>query len=229
MKILIVDNNVEKPYWGSSSLVRFAAQTVGSTIHVRRGPHDDLPKDVLSYDRVVLSGSATSCLAEAPWIDHLDQAIHKWIDAGIPLFGICYGHQSIVRALGGRTNLRQAESPEFGWTRLERTSASPLLEGLPNVFYSFSTHVEEVASLPKGLIPFARSEWCGIQGFQMERKPVFGVQFHPERDIAESELVFQELLGKNPSEVLLHAGDGRKYFDSKVGDKIFANFFKYGS
>ena len=227
MKILIVDNNVERPYWGSPSICRFAAAVAGATVHVRRAPQDDLPADLMQFDRVVLSGSGTSCLAQADWIDNLDSAIRKWVDAGTPLLGVCYGHQSVVRALAGRQHLQPAENAEFGWSRIERTEESPLLAGLPKSFWSFSAHFEEVYTLPQGFKAFAKSDWCGIQGFQLEGKPVFGVQFHPERNIEEGEDSFRERREKGVPKVLLHPEKSEKLFDAKVGELIFANFFAF--
>jgi len=109
----------------------------------------------------------------------------------------------------------------------QRTEESPLLAGLPKSFWSFSAHFEEVYTLPQGFKAFAKSDWCGIQGFQLEGKPVFGVQFHPERNIEEGEDSFRERREKGVPKVLLHPEKSENLFDAKVGELIFANFFAF--
>jgi GMP synthase (glutamine-hydrolysing) len=142
------------------------------------------------------------------------------IDLGKPFLGVCYGHQSLVRSLGGRQLMRRSHEAEYGWTRIETTGPSALFSGLPSAFYSFSAHQEEVASLPNGMKLLARSERCGIQACELEGKPVFGIQFHPEKTAEEGE----ESLAKRKAADCLHRGQGSRLFDSRVGQTIFGNF-----
>ncbi len=204
---------------------RFARKVPGATLLVRRGPHNDIPGPELQFDRLVISGSGTSCLAEAPWISNLDELIRRTLDAGKPILGVCYGHQSVIRAMAGRQALRRAKAPEFGWTQIQITDPSPLLNGLPKKFCSFSSHYEEVIELPKGLRKLAESDLCAIQAYQLEDRPVFGIQFHPEKDLIDAEKIFKSRRAQGEGHILMHPEKSEKLYDPAIGDTIFKNFF----
>ena len=229
MRILIVDCNILPEYWGASDLVRFGHLAADAIVHVRRAPHEDLP-DLSSvrsrYDRVVISGSMTSILEEKPWISRFQEWIRQLMDRKIPLFGICYGHQIIIKILGEKTCVRRADQPEFGWSRIEVLHPSPLFKGLPKVFYSFSSHYDEVCQLPPGVIHLANSKDCAIQAFHVDGKPIFGVQFHPERDLQGAKESVSEMKKKIRRENFLNLDSGSRLYDPEISKTIFRNFFE---
>lgn len=192
MKILVIDNTIDPTSWGSRELVRFGALIPGASVFVRRAPEGDLPSSPAGFDRVIVSGSKTAATEDAPWISRLHEFILRTIDSGKPFLGVCYGHQSLVRALGGKETVQRAAVPEFGWTQIEIVETSPLFKGLGSAFYSFSSHFDEVCRLPNGMRRLAQSEACGIQACQIEDQPVFGIQFHPEKNLQEAELTLLE-------------------------------------
>lgn len=226
MRLLIIDNTLDPDSWGSSNLARFGRLSSGSTVTVRRAPHDDLPSNPSVYDKVILSGSRTSCLEDAPWISRLDAFVRDWIGSGKPLLGVCYGHQALVRAMAGKTHVRKAAEPEFGWTRIEVLEGSPLLEHVPREFHSFSSHYEEVAELPAGFRRLARSRDCEIQACQLGDRPVFGIQFHPEKDLNEGERILSDKKKAGAPKKLLGLGQGKTLFDASIGETIFGNFLR---
>lgn len=225
MRILIVDNNIDPDCWGAADLRRFATLVPGATVHVRRAPHDDLPRDIKGYDRVVVSGSKTSCLEEAPWITRLDEMIQSCLNEGKPYLGVCYGHQALVRTLAGKTSVRRGTTPEFGWTKIETLAPSPLFQGLPKNFHSFSSHYEEAAILPPGMKLLARSQGCEIQACQLGDRPVFGIQFHPEKTLEEGAKTISNKRKNGEEHVLVNPDAGSKLYDAKVGETLFKNFF----
>jgi GMP synthase (glutamine-hydrolysing) len=226
MRILVIDNNILKPYWGAKDLARFAAEAPGATLEVRRAPQGDLPSNLLKYDRVVISGSVTSANEDAPWIAKLEESIRRWIENGTPLLGVCYGHQMIARTLGGKQSVGRAARPEFGWSRIDVLNEDPLFEGLPQWFYSYSSHYDEVCDLHPSLKLLARSEICGVQAYAMEGKPVWGIQFHPEKNLDEATTEIRAKIKKGEPKELLNPQGGQKLFDPKVGEVIFRNFFR---
>lgn len=224
MKVLVIDNNVDPRCWGSSDITAFARYFPGSEWSVRRGPHDDIPRSASGFDRVILSGSLTAATAEAPWISNLETFIRRCIDGGVPLLGICYGHQMIGRVVGGMDHVRRAERDEFGWSRIEVLEPSMLFDGLGDSFHSFSSHCDEVSRAPKGLKVTARSEICPIQAFEMTDRPVFGIQFHPEKTLEEGRVTFNERKKKGKAKEFLNHLKAAKLFSPKVGETIFRNF-----
>jgi GMP synthase (glutamine-hydrolysing) len=228
MRVLIIDNTIDRNCWGSQELVRFGKLMPGATVHVRRAPEGDLPVSPAPYDRIIVSGSKTSCLDSSPWVLTLLEFTRRAIDLGKPYLGVCYGHQSLVRALSGIDHVRKGAEPEFGWSKIEILqdvkTQSPLLAGLPREFHTFSSHFEEVSHLPAGMIRLAKSAACEIQACQLEGRPVFGIQFHPEKNLAEAEasLAERKKIGK-PRNLLL-PDKSKQLYDAAIGDTLFRNF-----
>ena len=122
---------------------------------------------------VVLSGGPSSVYADgAPSIDP------ALFDAGIPVFGICYGFQVMARALGGevaRTGLS-----EFGRTPLAVAEPGALFAGLPAELSVWMSHGDSVSVAPPGFTVTAASSGAPIAAFESAGTRCAGVQFHPE-------------------------------------------------
>lgn len=224
MKILIVDNNINPQDWGAEGICRLARLAPGITIHVRRAPHEDLPSRLHDYDRIILSGSKTSALADAPWIQKLSEFILQVLHLQKPFLGICYGHQLLARVLGGKNSVRKADLGEFGWTKIHISDPSPLFNEIPREFYSFSSHIDEISELPQGLKKLAFSEICQIQACQLENKPIFGVQFHPEKNNLEAKKYFIEKRKTDPKASLMHSKQSDLLYNPTIGKNLFKNF-----
>jgi anthranilate synthase component 2 len=101
-------------------------------------------------------------------------------DLGIPILGVCLGHQAIACAVGGRVVV--ADRPMHGKTSSIEHDGCGILRELPRPFDAMRYHslVIDPASLPRELGVMA---WCKdgtIMGVRHLRRPIFGVQFHPE-------------------------------------------------
>jgi len=128
--------------------------------------------DPTTYDVIVPMG--------APWSVYDDQTIGTWIDAelamlrqahdaGVPVFGICFGGQSLAAALGG--TVERAPVSEHGWMRID-TLAPDLIDDGP----WFEYHSDRF-TLPPGAQLLATSAHAP-QAFRIGRS--LGIQFHPE-------------------------------------------------
>jgi GMP synthase (glutamine-hydrolysing) len=226
MKILIIDNTIDPNCWGSKSLCDLARLAPNATVCVRRAPQGDLPKNPQDFDRIIVSGSKTSALDDSPWVGQLIDFIKRSLDRKRAFLGVCYGHQVLARSIGGKEVVGKAAKPEFGWTKIHVTATAPILEGLPPTFYSFSSHFEEVQQLPKSMKILANSEDCAIQACQLDQLPVYGVQFHPEKTIAEAKQTFSESKKSKTPVALLHPSKSEELYDPKVGEMIFKNFLQ---
>ncbi len=224
MKVLIIDNTLDPDSWGCSNLKKYVLRSSDRTAFVRRSPTADLPESIRGYDRLVLSGSRMSCLDKTPWTDKLDGLVLEALNTNRPILGVCYGHQTLNRTLGGRQVLRKAPQSEFGWTEIEVIEKAPLFAGLPDRFWTFSSHYEEVTELPKGMRLLARSNDCAVQACRLEDLPVYGIQFHPEKSLEESKRSIAGWKKDERRSQIRFPEESEKYFDETVGDRIFENF-----
>ena len=104
--------------------------------------------------------------------------------AGVPMLGVCLGHQSLGEAFGGRTV--RANRTMHGKTGPIRHTGEGLFEGIPSPFAVARYHslVSEASALPDALEPVAWStdpeDEGEIQAMRHRTLPLWGVQFHPE-------------------------------------------------
>jgi len=224
MNTLIIDNNIYPEYWGASDIRSCICDLNHSTVKVRRAPALDLPSSLRDIKNIIISGSVTSATESNDWTRALDLFIKNAIDKKIPILGICYGHQVLGRILGGKSNVRKSKQYELGWTKIEKKYESKLFLGLPSVFYSFSTHYDEVCSVPQGCRLTAQSQDCAIEAFESMKDPIFGIQFHPEKSLKEAKKTL--LFHKKQNEIILNEKNGNSLFKLEIGRHIFNNFLK---
>ena len=122
---------------------------------------------------VVLSGGPSSVYDEgAP---QLDVAL---LQAGVPVFGICYGFMAMAQALGG--TVAHTGQREYGRTTVEVLRPERLLAGLPGTLTSWMSHGDEVTAAPPGFTVTARSPRATVAAFEDVDRRLAGVQWHPE-------------------------------------------------
>jgi GMP synthase (glutamine-hydrolysing) len=132
--------------------------------------------DVAGFDGVLLTGSPLSVRDEAPWMAE----VGRWaLGLELPVFGVCFGHQIIGEALGGRVE-RNPLGGEMGTVEVDLTAAGegdPLFAGLGSRFAVQQTHRDVLVTPPNAerLAGNANTTW---QAFR--HKNVRCVQFHPE-------------------------------------------------
>ncbi len=122
---------------------------------------------------IILSGGPASVYADnAPAID---PAIFS---LGIPVLGICYGMQLMMKTLGGEVAATGAR--EYGRATLHTTHISLLTENLPESSIVWMSHGDKVTALPAGFNGIAISGNSEYAAVAEKSKKLFGVQFHPE-------------------------------------------------
>lgn len=149
--------------------------------------------DPRAYSHLILTGSEASILERQTWVDKEAILVREAIRCGVSVLGSCWGHQLLAFALAGPRHVRRCAHPEIGWISVRITRESELL-GPAGEFFTFSVHFDEVCDLPKGFEVLAETEACPVQAFRVQGKPVWGLQPHPEVDIASARRFLEDLI-----------------------------------
>ena len=122
---------------------------------------------------LIVSGGPAS--VTEPTSPSVDPAIYE---LGIPILGICYGHQLLARDLHGRVSSGTVK--EYGHSSLT-TRESPLFRGLPDrPITVWMSHGDTVVEAPPGFAVVGQTDDCAIAAMQHAERRMFGLQFHPE-------------------------------------------------
>ena len=139
---------------------------------------DEFPDDHLECDGWIITGSPHGVYEELPWMKTISQLINDIYDAGLPIFGVCFGHQLIAQALGG-----DVEKSQKGWGLGLHTyqidNKSGYMGNLAEEITLNICHQDQVTNLPRSAVVYARSDFCEYAGFYIKDK-VLTMQAHPE-------------------------------------------------
>ena len=105
----------------------------------------------------------------------------KIIELGIPILGICFGHQIISKVMGGK--VKKSLSREFGLVKIKKINNSTLVKnffGKKNINNVWMSHADQVYKLPKEFKAIASSKNSKLTIIENSKKKIYGVQFHPE-------------------------------------------------
>ena len=134
--------------------------------------NEDLKK-ISNLKGIILSGGASSVYDK-------DSPKHgkNILSIGVPILGICYGHQLIAYLEDGK--LESGSSGEYGITKLQISNQNKLLLGLNKTEKVWMNHKDIVQTLPPDYIAVASTSNSPIAVFENEEKMIYGLQFHPE-------------------------------------------------
>ncbi|NHW44500.1 MAG: glutamine-hydrolyzing GMP synthase [Candidatus Verstraetearchaeota archaeon] len=211
-----------------------------------------LPPDV-NVKGLILSGGPMSVLSEdSPKFDP------RLMELGVPILGICFGHQLLAHALGGK--VEALGRGEYGTTYVYVEDFDDILEGLDRVEKVWMSHSDTVTSLPSEFHVLARTDICPVAAFKHKERPIYGVQWHPEvvhtdkgMKIIENfvfkvckckpEWVMEDFIEKAIEEIIREVGNGKAIIalsggiDSSttavlaaraIGDRLYAVFVDHG-
>jgi GMP synthase (glutamine-hydrolysing) len=142
---------------------------------------EPLPGEPGDWDGIVVTGSPAMVSDRAPWSESAAAWLGRAVEAGVPVLGVCYGHQLLAHAMGGKVGYHPdgRESGTFAVNLHETAQDDPLFKGLPASFKAQLTHLQSVLELPEKAVLLASSEFERHQAFRMGAC-AWGVQFHPE-------------------------------------------------
>jgi len=167
--ILVIDN-YDSFTW---NLVHYLME-MGAQVEVVRN-------DAMSARQAIATGAQGFLISPGPCTPNeagisLD-LVGAAADAGVPLLGVCLGHQSIGQYFGGKV---VRGGLMHGKTSPVTHDGSGLFAGLPSPFTATRYHSLVVEDVPESLVINATSDDAHAMGFRHISLPIHGVQFHPE-------------------------------------------------
>jgi anthranilate synthase/phosphoribosyltransferase len=191
--ILVVDNYDSFTY----NLVQLIA-ALGAEVRVERNDEVSAAQ-VLAMEPhgiIISPGPGTPSEAGAS-----EAIIAAAAEAGIPVLGVCLGHQAIAEVFGG--DVVRAPAPIHGKTADVLHEGAGVLKGMPKPFTATRYHslVVDAVTLPACLQVTAHTDDGLVMALQHRDKPVFGVQFHPESVLTPEGTVILENFLKLAGEI----------------------------
>jgi GMP synthase (glutamine-hydrolysing) len=142
-------------------------------------PHDITPNEIKTLNEkfnikgLILSGGPASVYeSNAPKFDP------RIIETNLPILGLCYGHQLIAQITKGK--IEPAKCKEYGIAYVTIDNPAGVLKGLSEKEKVWMSHGDTVFSMPPEFEVLAHTENCPVAAFRHKRKPIYGLQWHPE-------------------------------------------------
>lgn len=178
-RILVIDNYDSFVYTLNGYLREIGAET--DVVRNDSFEKADAAARIADYDGVLVSPGPGKPSDAGVSIAVVNAAFA----AGLPLFGVCLGHQAIAEAFGA--TVTNAEELMHGKTSLITHDGSDFYEGVPQPFTATRYHSLAVvaSTVPSDLIVSSRTQGGVIMGLRHESAPILGVQFHPESVLTE--------------------------------------------
>lgn len=193
-------------------------------IHLPSGSRPDEPQ---AYCGVLITGSAAMVTERLAWSEFAAQWLRTAMAEQIPIFGVCYGHQLLAYALGGKVDFLDG-GMELGTHPIELlpdAQDDPLLAAMPRQFAANLIHSQTVVSPPAGATVLARSARDPHQILRY-RPNVVTTQFHPEFTAGVMQDFLQEMAQQQPDRQPELARIGLDIADTPDSESLMARFVR---
>lgn len=142
----------------------------------------EMPTSPDVVDGWVITGSRHGVYDDLPWIDPLKEFLRECVRQKVPVAGICFGHQILAEALGGKV-----EKSDKGWGigvhDYHAKNAPVWMKGMDQGFSGHAVHQDQIVKLPPDATVVASSEFCEFAALvygDPESPDAISVQPHPE-------------------------------------------------
>lgn len=163
------------------------------------GRHEQRLPDPESLAALVVTGSPHSVTEREPWVLSGEAYLRRVVEMGLPVLGVCFGHQMLAQALGGRVE-RNPRGREIGTVELTLCADDPLVRDEERPYWVNMSHVDSVVELPPNAQLLGATKLDPHAALRFGEN-AWGVQFHPEFD--------REIIGhyaRRRSEALIEEG-----------------------
>lgn len=159
--------------------------------------HGEFPEEINAAEAYLITGSHHSVNDDFPWIANLEAFIRQLHLAKKKVVGICFGHQLIAKALGGKV-IKSPKGWGIGMAKNQITHHKPWMNPPQDNLHLLVSHQEQVVELPSDAEVLASSDFCPFYLLQIKEN-LFTVQGHPEFSKGYSQALIEDrkdILGK---------------------------------
>ena len=172
-------------------------------------------------DGWLITGSRYGVYDELDWMGPLQDFIRELAEAGVPLVGICFGHQIIAQALGGQV-VKSDKGWGVGLHRYRVEQAHLWMDARPQHINMYAFHQDQVVECPPSARVLLSSEFCPYAGLSYDDS-IISVQGHPEFE-SNYMIALLDMFGGSliPAEVAALARDSMR--DGQADSFLLANW-----
>lgn len=141
--------------------------------------HDTKPEEIkLLSEKFSVKGLIFSGGPASVYESNVPRPDPHILDLDLPILGLCYGHQLIAHMVGGK--VEPAKHREYGIAYVTIDKFEGVLKGLSREEKVWMSHGDTVFSVPSEYEVLAHTENCPVAAFRHKKKPIYGLQWHPE-------------------------------------------------
>jgi GMP synthase (glutamine-hydrolysing) len=186
---------------------------------------DEFPAGVEDCEGYVITGSRFSVIDETPWMLRLEDFLRDAMAKDCPVFGICFGHQILAKALGGE--VKQSEQGwQLGLKTYHVTKRPDWMADAPETLRINAIHQDQVLTVPEGAEVIATAPQCPVAGLVYGDKAV-SFQAHPEFTLDFERDLLKTYTGVTlPKDLGKQAQAGLKAKDAEIDSALIARLIR---
>jgi GMP synthase (glutamine-hydrolysing) len=165
MKILVVNNHGQYNH------------RIYRSLHYLKIPSEIIP-NTTSIEEIKEKTPLGLILGGGPSVERSGNSMSYVKELEYPILGICLGHQIIAKAFGGEIGAAGMES--YAKIKIDILDENDILKGFGRSADVWASHKDEVTKAPENFRVLATSSICKVEAMKHEKRPIYGIQFHPE-------------------------------------------------